>query len=88
MSKYYTQAIYLDPSKAGLYVNRASTNIKFENYTDAILDANKAIESDPSLVKAYLHKGMAYSFMEEYHTTMVAFKAGSTLDANHTEFKT
>lgn len=82
---FYTQAIGLDPSNAGLYVDRAWANIKLENFTDAVADANRAIELDSSLAKAYLRKGMACFNLEEYQTAMAAFKAGSDLDANNSK---
>lgn len=84
----YTQAIRLEPSNAGFYVDRAWANIKLENYTDAVADANRAIELDPSLAKAYLRKGIACFSLEEYQTAMAAFKAGSVLDADNSKFKT
>lgn len=84
----YTQAIRLDPSNAGFYVDRAWANIKLENYTDAVADANRAIELDSSLAKAYLRKGIACFSLEEYQTAMAAFKAGSVLDDNNSKFKT
>ncbi|KAF6162151.1 hypothetical protein GIB67_008280 [Kingdonia uniflora] len=53
----YTQAISMDSNNADLYSDRAQTNIKLKNYTEAVADANKAIELDPSMAKAYLRKG-------------------------------
>ncbi|KAF7138696.1 hypothetical protein RHSIM_Rhsim07G0087100 [Rhododendron simsii] len=53
----YTQAIDINPRSADLYAERAQANIKLSNFTEAVADANKAIEIDPSMAKAYLRKG-------------------------------
>ena len=42
------------------------------------------IELDQSHAKVYSRKGVARSFLEEYHMAMAAFKAGSSLDVNDT----
>ncbi|KAK6135125.1 hypothetical protein DH2020_031116 [Rehmannia glutinosa] len=54
----YTQAIALSPTNAELFADRAQANIKLRNFTDAVADANKAIELDPAMAKAYLRKGL------------------------------
>eukprot|EP00252_Welwitschia_mirabilis_P027817 TRINITY_DN9687_c0_g2_i2.p1 TRINITY_DN9687_c0_g2~~TRINITY_DN9687_c0_g2_i2.p1 ORF type:complete len:376 (-),score=94.87 TRINITY_DN9687_c0_g2_i2:389-1516(-) len=83
----YTQAISLEPSKAAFYASRAQAHLKLENFTDVVADANKAIELDSSLSKAYLRKGMACFSLEEYHTALDAFKAGAALDPQNSLFK-
>ncbi|KAK8970211.1 hypothetical protein KSP40_PGU011755 [Platanthera guangdongensis] len=54
----YSQALELDPKSADLYADRAQANIKLGNFPAAVSDANKAIELDSSMVKAYLRKGL------------------------------
>lgn len=41
---------------AQLYALRAQANLQLEDYVNAVSDANRAIEADPSLDKAYLRK--------------------------------
>jgi suppressor of G2 allele of SKP1 len=53
----YTKALALDSTNASVYISRAAAHVKLENFTDAVADANKAIELNPSLPKAYLRKG-------------------------------
>ena len=53
----YTQAIDLDTTNPVYYSNRAAAHSSSNNHTDAILDAEKAIEVDPSFVKAYHRLG-------------------------------
>ncbi|XP_038987099.1 protein SGT1 homolog isoform X2 [Phoenix dactylifera] len=54
----YSRALELDPKNADLYADRAQANIKLKNFAEAVADANRAIELDPSLSKAYLRKGL------------------------------
>jgi hypothetical protein len=56
--------------------------------TQAIADANKAIELDPNNSKAYLRKGVACFSMEEYTTAKAAFEQGRELDDKNAQFKT
>lgn len=42
---------------AQVYESRAYANFKLSNYMEAVQDAGKAIELDPSNIKAHLRKG-------------------------------
>ncbi|KNA17113.1 hypothetical protein SOVF_083090 [Spinacia oleracea] len=75
----YSQAIDLNPNNAELYADRAQANIKLANFTEAVSDANRAIQLDTSMAKAYLRKGTACMKLEEYQTAKAAFQAGSGL---------
>ena len=55
--KSYTQAIELDPTNAVYYSNRAAAYSSKGEHSSAVLDAEKAIEADPSFVKAYHRLG-------------------------------
>lgn len=48
-------------------------------------DADKAIEIDPSFVKAWVRKGTCHQMMKEYHKAMEAFDKGLALDGNSRE---
>lgn len=63
-----TQSQALEPgaklgeySPSGVYEARAYAHIKLQQWMEAVQDASKAIELDPSNVKAYLRKGCAAS---------------------------
>ncbi|RVX01932.1 Protein SGT1-like [Vitis vinifera] len=43
---------------------------------EAVADANRAIELDPSMSKAFLRKGTACMKLEEYQTAKAAFEQG------------
>ncbi|XP_028793018.1 protein SGT1 homolog [Neltuma alba] len=82
-----TEAIALSPS-AELYADRAQANIKLSNYTEAVADANKAIDLNPELAKAYLRKGTACMKLEEYQTAKAALMKGASLDQGDSRFIT
>ncbi|XP_004516698.1 protein SGT1 homolog [Cicer arietinum] len=81
-----TQAIHLDPNKPELYADRAQANIKLNNFTEAVADANKAIELNPSLSKSYLRKGIACMKLEEYQTAKTALETGASLADDKSRF--
>ncbi|KAH9611879.1 hypothetical protein KSS87_003718 [Heliosperma pusillum] len=82
----YSQAIDLNPNFPELFADRAQANIKLSNFTEAVADANRAIELDPSMAKAYLRKGTACLKLEEYHTAKNAFQAGAALAPGDSRF--
>lgn len=57
--KSYTSAIALDSTNAVYYSNRAAAYSSKNEHSSAVLDAEKAIETDPSFVKAYHRLGCA-----------------------------
>ncbi|CAI0546444.1 unnamed protein product [Linum tenue] len=75
----YSQAIDLNPNSAELFADRAQANIKLGNLTEAVSDANKAIELDASMAKAYLRKGIACMKLEEYQTAKAALDIGVSM---------
>ncbi|RZB88674.1 Protein SGT1-like B isoform F [Glycine soja] len=81
-----TQAIGLSPNNADLYADRAQVNIKVNNLTEAVSDANKAIELNPSHSKAYLRKGTACIKLEEYQTAKAALEMGASLAPGDSKF--
>ncbi|KAL9994085.1 putative CS domain, SGS domain, HSP20-like chaperone, tetratricopeptide repeat-containing [Helianthus debilis subsp. tardiflorus] len=82
----YSQAIVIDSQNPELFSDRAQANIKLKNFTDAVADASKAMELDPSNPKAYLRKGTACFSLEEYQTAKTAFEVGSKLAQGDTRF--
>ncbi len=82
----YTQAIELNPNHAELYADRSQANIKFENFTEAVADAQRAIELDPSMSKAYYRKATACMKLEEYQTAKAALETGASLAPGDSRF--
>ncbi|XP_077227702.1 protein SGT1 homolog isoform X2 [Tasmannia lanceolata] len=80
----YSQALDMDPRNAYLFADRAQANIKLNNFT--VADANRAIELDPAMSKAYLRKGTACVKLEEYQTAKAALEAGACLTPDDLRF--
>lgn len=53
----YTKAIKLDPTNAVYYSNRAAAYSSKGDHASAVVDAEKALEVDPSFVRAYHRLG-------------------------------
>lgn len=60
-----------DYSPSGVYEARAYAHIKLQQWMEAVQDASKAIELDPSNIKAYLRKGCAPSKLVSSVTYML-----------------
>ncbi|XAR71689.1 hypothetical protein NMG60_11018074 [Bertholletia excelsa] len=82
----YSQAIVMNPKNAELFADRAQANIKLSNFTEAVADANRAIDLDPSMAKAYLRKGMACMKLEEYQTAKSALETGASFASEDSRF--
>ncbi|KAJ9147994.1 hypothetical protein P3X46_030093 [Hevea brasiliensis] len=82
----YSKAIKLDPTNADYFADRAQAYIKLNNFTEAVADANKAIELASSIAKAYLRKGTACMKLEEYHTAKRALEIGASLAPDDSRF--
>jgi len=64
---------------ADVYAARAQAHIQLEDFVNAVDDANRALEANPQLHKAYLRKGVACFWLEEYETAKAAFLTGMAL---------
>jgi len=83
----YTKAIELDPSTPVFYSNRAAAySSKGDNlsHMSAIADAEKAIEVDPSFIKAYHRLGHAHYCLNDYASAAAAFKKGLAVEPTNT----
>ncbi|KAM3376040.1 protein SGT1 A-like [Capsicum galapagoense] len=82
----YSQAIAVAPNSPELFADRAQANIKLHNFTEAVTDANTAIELNPSTAKAYMRKGLACMELEEYQTAKAALETGASLAPGESRF--
>ncbi|XP_055831521.1 protein SGT1 homolog A-like [Solanum dulcamara] len=82
----YSQAIAITPNNAQLFADRAQANIKLHNFTEAVADANKAIELDPSMAKTYMRKGLACMKLEQYQTAKATLETGASLAPGESRF--
>ncbi|KAH9949430.1 TPR-like protein [Amylocystis lapponica] len=83
----YTAAIARDPTNAVFYSNRAAAHSSKGEHADAVFDAEKAIEVDPSFVKAYHRLGHALYSMADFKAAAAAFRRGLALDPSNVALK-
>ncbi|KAH7298869.1 hypothetical protein KP509_25G062300 [Ceratopteris richardii] len=60
---------------------------KYTVSLDALDEANKALQRNPSSPEAYYRKGVALFQLEEYETAKTAFTTGMKLDPKNPEFE-
>ena len=75
--EYYTMAIEAEPVRketAICYANRSFAACKLEQYGQALNDAHKAIELDPSYIKAYYRRAAAYTALNQHKSALDDFK--------------
>jgi len=83
--KEFDEAIRRDPSNKAYYSNRSFAYIKLMEPTYALKDAEKAIELDPTFVKAWVRKATCHSLHKEYHKAMEAYQKGLDLEPGNKE---
>jgi len=71
-----------------LYGNRAFTNLKLENFGDAIIYATTALQLDPKYVKGYYRRGSAFSALGKYEKALQDFKEAVKLEPKSAEART
>uniref|UniRef100_A0ACD6A695 Uncharacterized protein n=1 Tax=Avena sativa TaxID=4498 RepID=A0ACD6A695_AVESA len=86
-SKFYSEAIKLDPADAVLYSNRSLCHLKCDEAHDALLDANACIGLKPDWHKGYYRKGAALMSLLEFKEASDAFLAGVKLKPENKEMK-
>ncbi|KAF5101538.1 hypothetical protein D0Z00_000813 [Geotrichum galactomycetum] len=72
----YTQALALNPDNAIYLSNRAAAYSNNRQHENAVADAKKALELDPSYTKAYSRLGLAHYALGDAQASMDAYKKG------------
>uniref|UniRef100_R7W679 Heat shock protein STI n=1 Tax=Aegilops tauschii TaxID=37682 RepID=R7W679_AEGTA len=86
-SKFYSEAIELDPSDAALYSNRSLCYLQMTEADKALHAANTCIKLRPEWIKGYYRKGAALMSVEDYKGACDAFMAGLQLDPGNAEME-
>lgn len=76
----YTEAIALDGKNHVLYSNRSAANAKAGKFGEALEDAEKTIELNPTWPKGYSRKGAAASGLCDYMKAIEAYNEGLKYD--------
>ena len=85
--EFYTQAIDKYDQDASFFCNRAQANIKLEAYGYAVSDATKAIEIDPSYIKAYWRRAIANTAILNSREALRDFKSVVKKEPNNKDAK-
>ncbi|XP_076446106.1 protein SGT1 homolog [Babylonia areolata] len=83
----YTEAMSQDPNSEDALVNRAQAYLKLDQYEDAIQDCDKVLVMNSKNVKAYLRKGTALFYQQDYQKALDAFKEGVQLTDDISTFE-
>ncbi|KAI0323069.1 hypothetical protein OF83DRAFT_1048116 [Amylostereum chailletii] len=70
----YARALKVDPNNAVLYGNRAQANIALKKFLDAVADASKAVELDPSFCKGWARLAKAEHSLNRYGSSIASCK--------------
>jgi len=83
----YTEAIKRNPNDHKAYSNRSACYTKLAAFNEALKDAEKCIEIDPTFVKGYSRKGHVEFFTKQYDKALETYNAGLKVDPNNEELK-
>eukprot|EP00793_Prasinoderma_coloniale_P003985 PRCOL_00006826-RA len=83
--KHYTESIKRNPKDHRVYSNRAASYTKLTALTEALKDAEKCIELDPTFAKGYTRKATVQFFMKEYSKAMATYEALLKVDPQNAE---
>eukprot|EP01104_Vermistella_antarctica_P008444 TRINITY_DN2108_c1_g1_i1.p1 TRINITY_DN2108_c1_g1~~TRINITY_DN2108_c1_g1_i1.p1 ORF type:complete len:555 (-),score=195.52 TRINITY_DN2108_c1_g1_i1:1320-2984(-) len=86
--KHYSEAIKRSPEDPVMYSNRAAAYTKLMALPSGLKDCEKALELDPTFVKAYSRKGHIQFFCKEYTKAMNTYQKGLKLDPENQELRT
>ncbi|NXX46141.1 SGT1 protein, partial [Tricholaema leucomelas] len=75
-----TTALEKNPDDAECYCQRAYAYILLQKYADAVADAKKSLELNPSNAVAHLRKGLGEYHIKNYASALESFRAGQRLD--------
>ncbi|KAF1477894.1 hypothetical protein FQV18_0000458, partial [Eudyptula minor novaehollandiae] len=75
-----TTALEKNPHDAEYYCQRAYAHILLQKYADAVADAKKSLELNPSNAVALLRKGLGEYHIKNYASALESFREGQRLD--------
>jgi len=85
--KEYDEGVKRNPKDSKLYANRATTLVKLLDFPSALRDIDRALELDPTYVKAYVKKGAIHYGLKEYHKSVESYEKGLKLEPDNEELK-
>lgn len=85
--KHYTEATKRNPTDHRVYSNRSACYTKLAAWSEALKDAEKCIEIEPTFIKGYTRKGAVQFFMKEYDKALKTYNEGLKYDNTSEELK-
>ena len=85
--KFYTEAINVEPTHV-LYSNRSASYSSLGNFTNALEDAKKCTELNPTWAKGYNRLATAYEGLGQIKEAMEAYQKVTEIDPNNESSKT
>ncbi|PUZ62065.1 hypothetical protein GQ55_4G328100 [Panicum hallii var. hallii] len=82
---HYTKAMKMNPKDPKIFSNRAQCYIYLGALPQALEDAEKCIELDPTFLKGYVRKAKVQFLMEDYENAMATYQEGLRCDPNNLE---
>ncbi|XP_037428745.1 ankyrin repeat and protein kinase domain-containing protein 1-like [Triticum dicoccoides] len=86
-SKFYSEAIKVDPEDATLYSNRSLCHLRIGEARDALVDANACIRLRPDWPKGYWRKGAALTALKDHKEACDTYMAAMKLDPASQEIR-
>ncbi|KAL8548083.1 hypothetical protein ACS0TY_007413 [Phlomoides rotata] len=83
--RWYSEAIYLDPSDGKLFSNRSLCWARLGEATFALRDAEECVRLRPDWAKAHFIEGSAWELLQNYRMSSVAYKRASILAPENDE---
>jgi len=83
----YTQALKIQPKEAPLWVNRSIASRQLKRWDDAVHDASRAVELQPSNEKAHYGKAFALKNLDRIAEAKKACEAGLAVQADNVQLK-
>lgn len=83
----YTESIRRNPDDHKVYSNRAACYTKLAAFNEALKDAEKCIEMDPTFVKGYSRKGHVEFFTKQFDKALETYQAGLKVDPTNEELR-
>ncbi|WVZ82386.1 hypothetical protein U9M48_029653 [Paspalum notatum var. saurae] len=82
---HYTKAMEMNPKDPRAFSNRAQCHIYLGAYPQALEDAEKCVDLDPTFLKGYVRKAKVQFLMKSYENALATYLEGLKCDPNNLE---
>lgn len=84
---HYTMGLAIEPNNEVLLSNRAAAYLALQKYTEALNDAEKAVQVKPDWSKGYLRKGQALHALQQLDKANEALEKALQLEPDNAQIK-